>query len=400
MEEGDSPPKPYRDSIVEEYRRFSKYSWMLAGFAWAVGLGIAGLAVFFSNLEYFSAWPAVGGPGARQVKWSVRWAVDPSEAETMVVGLAAVTATISVAVVVASWRPDHSPAPDETTIRRSLDLLALCAYWAAILSVTFAVLTASRDVIPGMLLLVVAGITTGISTATRGKRDATAVEMSRRLARDRLGRSLERRRRYLEAGPEFGEGRSAGWKWSRISAALFSPVASTVLLELVTILIFAWTEGVGFSFWIDPVFWKSFSTLLVPLPWHVLMYLFAFASFYWHEFETARTDSRRLARWLPLPSWGLPWVSGVVFASAIPGQGSFELSVLVAEAALVAPLTATILIAFALRGRGWGTCVKQVVIDDLEGQVRRSQSTLQRLSGVRPATSPSQVATRIRRSRR
>ena len=391
-----------RDDVVAANEGFTSDSWFVARGVWMAGISAAVCVGFLSNLRPLSRWSGDHTTDFSDIAWSTSWAVEPSGARTAVLGLAAVVATISVAMVAALWRPNSASPESRLTTRRSTNLLALSAYLGASFSVTFAVLALKKAPVQGALLLGVAAVTTVVAVAIRGKVDAAEWDLTRRLMRHRRDHRRDLLARYEEANPELSNG-SAWRAWAQLAGIVLLPAAAALLTELVTIFAFHRLADPTATPRATPPSWGTLPALQALLLVHCPSYVLGYELLGLREMFAGLRMSVWPRHLAAASSAVFSIGSAVILMHGVFVQDSAARTVLAAESVLLAPLTAFAIVACALSGRGWGTCMKRFTLARLKRQAKVDDANYRSvlvLARPRPSLSPRQFATRTRRRRR
>lgn len=234
------------DSLASALNRFDEESTRQRQrdlglvFGWGVGLAVSGSAGY-----NWLHWAVASARSPRGVvppfAWDFGYELDLATSVAIVVGLCAVVATLSVAVVASTWRPDGLLPDVERPIESWSSIMRRAMCLAATFSFTSAILTTHTSYVAASALLGVSVITSMVAIATVERRGELSTMVERHSLVEAADGAELREREDFEARPAIALDMSrtrACWCW--VATALIPAAASAAMLAAV---LFAWISG-------------------------------------------------------------------------------------------------------------------------------------------------------------
>lgn len=131
--------------------------------AWLTGFAIA-VSIALMNNFFWNVLAAIrAGKKAFRPQWVWNYELDASTATAIVVGMAAVTATINVALVASAWRPRALDTHIERRVEDWTATMRRASMWASTVSVASVLLIDHKNAWTGVVLFLVSFLTTMIA---------------------------------------------------------------------------------------------------------------------------------------------------------------------------------------------------------------------------------------------
>jgi hypothetical protein len=272
--------------------------------------------------------------------WSNEWRIDPGQSMMAVLGIGAIVATISVAVMAALWRPQYRDLESDYPVSRTISLLTRASLTISSMAVSFALLSAGTANVVWVMLLFVTFAISLISAGTKERADKNSDVVREHHAAQHVDACRKRLIFFCAAHPWS----SNIQRESAVKTVLYylaAPLLSATVV-LLTIAIGAIRYGASISDILDT--YRNWILLVAAasIPVWIATVLLGISI-------AARYDGSGLATarlWFGMSAmlWAIPAAAAI----GIPAQGGVGGKLVWAEAVLFPPLSQLVL---ALRGR-------------------------------------------------